>query len=91
MHLKFCMHEHFDLIINPFKYKCETSQIFMHPFQKIAMNAKCNSWVVDLNKIQIQRFNLCANGNSSKDVKQFINPFKYKYKALNCYVCFNIH
>jgi len=24
MHPKFCMHEHFDLITNPFKYKCET-------------------------------------------------------------------
>jgi hypothetical protein len=24
MHPKLCMHEHFDLITNPFKYKCET-------------------------------------------------------------------
>jgi len=24
MHLKFCMHEHFDLITNLFKYECET-------------------------------------------------------------------
>ncbi len=45
---------------------------------------------MDLNNIQIQRFNLCANDNSSKDVKKFINPFKYKYGALNYYVCFNI-
>ncbi len=28
MHLKVCMDEHFDLITNPFKYKCET-YIFM--------------------------------------------------------------
>jgi len=35
MHLKLCMHEHFDLninlITNPFKYKCETSRPFIHP------------------------------------------------------------
>jgi len=48
MHPKFCMHEHFSIITNPFKYKCETSQIFVHPFKKIMVNAKCNSWVVDL-------------------------------------------
>jgi hypothetical protein len=28
------MHEYFDLITNPFKYKCKTSQVFMHPFKK---------------------------------------------------------
>ncbi len=43
MHLRFCMHEHFDLITNLFKYKCEISQIFIHPFQKIVLNVKCNS------------------------------------------------
>ncbi len=48
MHLKLCMYERFDLIINPFKYKDETSLIFIHSFQKIVMNAKCNLWVVDL-------------------------------------------
>jgi len=42
------MHEYFDLITNAFKYKCEISQIFIHPFQKIVMNAKCNSWIVNL-------------------------------------------
>jgi len=47
MHLRFCMHEHFDLITNLFKYKCEISQIFIHPFQKIVLNVKCNSWVMD--------------------------------------------
>ncbi len=35
MHLKLCMHEHFDLINNPFKYKCETSQVFIHSFKKL--------------------------------------------------------
>ncbi len=40
---RLCMHEHFDLIINAFKYKCETSQIFKYPFQKQLVNAKCNS------------------------------------------------
>jgi hypothetical protein len=43
MHLRLCMHEHFDLIINQSKYKCDTSQIFIHQFQKIVMNVKCNS------------------------------------------------
>jgi len=33
MHLTFCMHGHFHLIHNPFEYKCETCQFFMHPFQ----------------------------------------------------------
>jgi len=33
MHSKLCVHhEHFDLIINQFKYKCETHQIFIHGF-----------------------------------------------------------
>jgi hypothetical protein len=35
MHPKLCMHEHFDLIINPFKYKYETSQVFIHPLIKL--------------------------------------------------------
>jgi hypothetical protein len=43
MHLKLCMHEHFDLITNPFKYKCETSYVFIHACQKIVVSAKCNS------------------------------------------------
>jgi len=48
MHPRFCMHEHFDPIISPFKYKCETFQIFIHPFQKLRVSAKCNSWIMDL-------------------------------------------
>jgi hypothetical protein len=43
MHLRLCMHEHFNLITNPFKYKCETSQVFIHLFQIKLVNAKCNS------------------------------------------------
>jgi hypothetical protein len=36
MHRKLCNnHEHFNLIINRFKYKCETCQIFIHPFKNI--------------------------------------------------------
>jgi hypothetical protein len=53
MHPKFCMHEHFDLITNPFKYKCETSQIFIHSFKKIVMNVKCNSWVMNLTTFKV--------------------------------------
>jgi hypothetical protein len=48
MHPRLCMHEYFDLITNSFEYKCETSQIFIHLFQKIMVSAKCNSWIVDL-------------------------------------------
>jgi hypothetical protein len=48
MHPKLYMHEHFDLIINSFKYKCETSQIFIHPFKKIVVNVKCNFWRLNL-------------------------------------------
>jgi len=43
MHPKLCMHQHFDLIINPFKYKYETSQIFIHLLKNIVVNAKCKS------------------------------------------------
>jgi hypothetical protein len=34
MHLGLCMLEIFDLILNAFKYKCETCQVFIHPFQE---------------------------------------------------------
>jgi hypothetical protein len=34
MHLGLCMLENFDLILNAFKYKCETCQVFIHPFQE---------------------------------------------------------
>jgi hypothetical protein len=50
---KFCMHEHFDSIINPFKSKCESCQVFIHPFQKIVMNAKYNSWIMDLTTFKV--------------------------------------
>jgi hypothetical protein len=53
MHPKLCMHENFDLIINPFKYKYETSQIFINPLKKIVVNAKCNSWIVDLTTFKV--------------------------------------
>jgi hypothetical protein len=29
MHPKLCIHENFDLIINPFKYKCETLSCYV--------------------------------------------------------------
>jgi hypothetical protein len=34
MHPRFCMYEHFDLITNSFKYKCETFQIFINFYFK---------------------------------------------------------
>jgi hypothetical protein len=44
MHPKLCMHEQiFDVITTVIKYKFETFKTFIHPFQKIMMNAKCNS------------------------------------------------
>jgi hypothetical protein len=45
----------------------------------------------EFNNIQNEFFNSCANVNSSKDVKKFINPFKYKCEVLGCYLCFNIY
>jgi hypothetical protein len=53
MHFKLCMHEDFDSITHPFKYKCEFSQVFMHPFQKIMVSAKCNSWVIYLTTFKV--------------------------------------
>jgi len=53
MHPRVCMHKHFDVITNPFKYECETFQVFIHPFRKIVMNAKCNSWGVDLTTLKV--------------------------------------
>jgi hypothetical protein len=34
MHLGLCMFQNFDLIPNAFKYKCETCQVFIHPFEE---------------------------------------------------------
>jgi hypothetical protein len=38
---------------DPFKYKCETFQIFRHSFQKTMVNAKCSSWPVDLTTFKV--------------------------------------
>ncbi len=38
MHFKLCMHEHFDLITNLFKYKYETCQVFIYSFKKTMIN-----------------------------------------------------
>jgi hypothetical protein len=44
------------------------------------------------NNIQNEWYNSCANVNSSRDTKKFVNQsFKYKCETLNCYVCFNIY
>jgi len=53
MHPRVCMHKHFDLITNQFKYECETFQIIIHPFQKIMVNAKYNTWIVDLATLKV--------------------------------------
>jgi hypothetical protein len=53
MYPRLCMYEHFDLITNPSKYKCEISQFFIHPFKKIVVNAKCNLQIVDLTTLKV--------------------------------------
>ncbi len=46
MHPKLCMHEHFDLIINPFKYKCEALSCYV--FSYILVSAICNIGIMVL-------------------------------------------
>jgi hypothetical protein len=41
---KLCMHEHFDLITNPFKYKCETFQIFIKNCDECKMQLMSNGF-----------------------------------------------
>jgi hypothetical protein len=53
MHPTLYMHEHFDLMINPFKYKCETSQNFKHLIKEIVVNAKYNSWILNLTTFKV--------------------------------------
>jgi len=53
MHPRLCMHEHFLLIITPFKYKCETSQVLIHSFKKFMVNVKCNLWIVNLTTFKV--------------------------------------
>jgi hypothetical protein len=90
MHHKLDMHETIDLIINPFKYKCETCLTFIHLFQNIMVSAKCNLWVMDLahSKWMIQLMCKCWQ---FKRCQNFSNMFKYKCEALNFCVCFNIY
>jgi hypothetical protein len=56
MHFSTLLHEHFDLITNPFQYKCQISQVFIYPFQKIMVSAKCNSWIVDLTTLKANAY-----------------------------------
>jgi len=39
------------------------------------------------NNIQSEWFNSCANVNGSRDVKNFFNPFKYKYETSQIFKC----
>jgi hypothetical protein len=73
MHPIFCMHEHFDLITNPFNYKYEIFQIYIYPFKKIVVNAKCNSWIVDLTTLKV---------NDSTHVQMLIVLNKFKMDDL---------
>jgi hypothetical protein len=53
MHFRFCMQEHFDLITNWFKYKCETYQVFIHPSKTYSeckiqfMSNICNTFKIN--------------------------------------------
>jgi hypothetical protein len=90
MHLIVCMHNlHFNLIINLFKHDCKMCQVFTYSSQKIMMNAKCNSWIMELTNSKW--FNSCENVDILRDVKKIISMFKYKCKALNCCVWFKIY
>jgi hypothetical protein len=43
LHASYTLHAWtFDLITNPFTCKCETYLVFIHPFIKIMVSAKCN-------------------------------------------------
>jgi hypothetical protein len=79
------MHEHFDLMTNPFKYKCETSQILRHPFQKKLSECKMQLMSRRFNNIQNEWFNSCANVNGSRDAKKITNTFKYKCETLQIF------
>jgi hypothetical protein len=91
MHPRFCMHEHFDLITNPFNYKCETSQVFIYTFKTIMLSAKFNSWIVDLTTFIVNDSIHVQMLIVQKMQKKITNPFNYKYETLNCYVCFHIY
>jgi len=91
MYHKLCMHEHFDLITNPFKYKCETFQIFIHPFQKIVMSAKCNSWIVDLTTFKMNDSTQVQILIVQEMWKNSLTHISNKCEALSCYVHFNIY
>jgi hypothetical protein len=74
MHPRLYTDEHFHLINNPFKYKCETFQIFIHSFQKIMMSAKCNSWVVYLTTFKV---------NNSTHMQMLIDQDMWKKSLTN--------
>jgi hypothetical protein len=72
MHSRLCMYEHFDLIIDLFKYKHETCQVFKHPFQEIVMiNAKCKSWMMDSIGSKWTWFNSCTTLVVEKMFKKY--------------------
>jgi hypothetical protein len=78
MHSRLCMHEHFDLIINSFKYKCETFQVLIHPFFKNVVSAKCDSWVMDLTTFKMNDSTHVQMLIVQKMQKKIINSFRYK-------------
>jgi hypothetical protein len=42
------------VVTNPFKYKCETCQVFIHPFKKVVVNNGFNTFKVnDLSHVQM--------------------------------------
>ncbi len=80
VHLIFYMDEHFDVVINPFKYNCETCQGFIHPFQKfwwtwiyLIMNLTHSKWM-----IEVMCINICKGGRGHDEMKLFPSrqPFR---------------
>ncbi len=73
MHPKFCMYDHFHIINNPCKYKCDTSQSFYTYIYKNYDECKMQFMNSGFNNILSEWFNSYANVNSSRDVKKIIN------------------
>jgi len=85
------MYDHFHIINNPCKYKCDILQSFYTSILKNYGECKMQFMSSGFNNIQNEWFNSYANVSNSWNAKKFTIRFKYKCEALNCYVCFNIY
>jgi hypothetical protein len=53
MHPRLCIHEQFELITNPFKYKCETYQILYVHFKKKRDECKMQLMSIEFNTFKM--------------------------------------